>query len=43
MSRKRDFAFVQQGDTSKGEAIPPWRDCEPLVTPLMEVSGSPIG
>jgi len=40
MPRKRDFACAQQGD---GEAIPPWRDCEPLITPHMEVSGSPIG
>jgi len=41
MSRKRDFAFAQQGDTSKGEAVV--RYCEPLVTQHMGVSGSLIG
>ncbi|MBW1643480.1 MAG: hypothetical protein JRJ76_11630 [Deltaproteobacteria bacterium] len=42
MPRKRDFACAQQA-ASKGEAIPPWRDCDPLVTPHMKVPGSPIG
>jgi len=41
MPRKRDFACAQQGDASKGEAIVNY--CEPLVTPHMEASGSPIG
>ncbi|MBW1641232.1 MAG: hypothetical protein JRJ76_00190 [Deltaproteobacteria bacterium] len=40
MPRKRDFACAQQGDTSKGEAIVHYY--EPLVTPHMEASGSPI-
>jgi len=41
MPRKRDFACAQQGDASKGDAIVNY--CKPLVTPHMEVSGSPIG
>jgi len=40
MPRKRDFAYAQQA-ASTGEAIVNY--CEPLVTPHMEVSGSPIG
>jgi len=42
MPRKRDFACAQQA-ASKDEAIPPWRDGDPLVTPHMKVPGSPIG
>jgi len=41
MPRKRDFACAQHGDASKGEATVNYR--EPLVTPHMESSGSPIG
>jgi len=40
MPRKRDFACAQQA-ASKGETIVNY--CEPLVTPHMDASGSPIG
>jgi hypothetical protein len=34
-------ASSREARALKGEAIPPWRDCEPLITQQMEASGSP--
>jgi len=36
-------ASSREAGAFKGEAIPPWRDCEPLITQQMEASDSPVG